>query len=227
MPRRIVRIPEGYEERFVRLRDLRAETVRELVSALETEPPTLDHYDLGPRIAPLINTLAPHDVDAIVRTLIPLYLLRARTDVPVAEFAEDVLRAMDETDVEALKLFGEDRERFKDHVIRLLSVKPIDIGLKANELLLDHEHTIHSARVLTDIRPVFEADPEDQPKAAVIVHMLKISYHDESDEVKEFYVALDTGDIARLISTLERADAKAESLRASLDNTDMDYIHAD
>lgn len=224
---RIVRIPKGYEHRFVRLRELKAESVDELVSVLENEPPTLDPYGLGEKIAPEISTLTPDDVAEIVRTVIPLYALRGRTGVPIPDFVEDILRAMDETDAEELKLSGQDREDFRDRMIQLFSVESIDVGLKAEELLLDHEHTIHSARVLTDIRPVFGIDPEDSAKAAVIVHMLKISYHDESKEVKEFYVALDTGDISRLMGVLERADAKAESLIESLEDTSMDYIHAD
>lgn len=211
----------------MRLRELKEEAVDEIISALESQPPTLEHYALGARIAPDISTIEPDDVIEVVRTLIPLYSLRGSTGVPALDLAEDILQAMDETGVQELKLSGQDREDFRDRMVRLLSVESIDVGLKANELLLDHEHTIHSARVLTDIRPVFGIDLEEPAKAAVIVHMLKISYHDESSEVKEFYVALDTGDISRLMGVLERADAKAESLRESLKDTDMDYIHVD
>lgn len=224
---RIVGIPEGYEQGFVRLRDLKDRGIRELISALEAEPPTLNYRNLGSKIAPQISTIEDDDVVEIMETLIPLYSLRVRAGVSASDLATDILRAMDETGLEELKLSGQEREDFRDRMIRLLDVESIAIGIKAEELLLDHEHTIHSARILTDIRPVFGIESENTPKAAVIVHMFKITYYDESNEVKEFFVALDTGDISRLMDILERADSKAESLRDELEDTDMDYIHAD
>lgn len=224
---RVVAISEGYEGDFVQLRRLGEESVEELLSVLRDEPPALSHYELAERIYPKVNSIPRDDLVSITRTLFTLYSLRTRAGLSVPDFAYDVLRAMDENGTAELGLSGQDRVTFEDRLVRLLGVDNIDIGLKANELLIDHEHTIHSARVLTDIRPVFGDDPEDPPKAAVIVHMLKISYHDQNNEVKEFFVALDTGDVDRLVGTLERADAKAKSLRESLNGTGMTYIHAD
>lgn len=194
---------------------------------LKNEPPTLEAYSLGEKIAPKLSAIAPEDVKDIIQNLVPLYILRARTDLSVSDFAEDVLQAMDETGVDELQISGQEREEFKDRMVQLLSVESIDIGIKANDLLVEHEHTVHSTRVLTDLRPIFSQNPEDGPKAAVIVHMLKISYHNESDEVEEFYVGLDTGDINRLIDTLRRAESKADNLRLFLENTNVNYIHAE
>lgn len=224
---RVVSIPQGYEGDFVQLRGLGDESIEELLSVLNDEPPALSHYELAERIYPKVNSIPRDDLVSIMRTLFALYSLRARAGLSVLDFARDILRAIDENGSADLELSGQDRERFEDRLVQLLGVDNIDIGLKANDLLTDHEHTIHSARVLTDIRPVFGDDPEDGPRAAVIVHMLRISYHDESNEVKEFYVALDTGDVEKLVDTLERADAKAKSLRETLKDTSMTYIHAD
>lgn len=224
---RVVTIPEGYEDDFVQLRALGDASVEELLSVLKDEPPALSHYELTERIYPKVISIPRDDLVRIMRILFTLYSLRARASLSAPDFARDILRAMDETGFAGLELSGQDRESFEDRLIQLLGADNIEIGLKANELLIDHEHTIHSARVLTDIRPVFGDDPENGPKAAVIVHMLKISYHDESNEVKEFYVALDTGDVDRLVDTLERADAKAKGLSETLRDTSITYIHAD
>ncbi len=76
---------------------------------------------------------------------------------------------------------------------------------------------------MTDIRPIFGPDPENEPESAVIVHTLKISYH-EGRQIKEFFLALDPEQVDELIGVLERASLKSESLKRMLAGTDVSYI---
>jgi hypothetical protein len=73
-----------------------------------------------------------------------------------------------------------------------------------------------TAKILTDVRYAFQADPEQRPYGAVIIHTLKLSYH-EQGEHKDFLVALDDEDIPILKGILNRAEAKAKVLRKQLD----------
>ncbi len=68
--------------------------------------------------------------------------------------------------------------------------------------------------MLTDIRPVFGVRPE-APQAAVIVHNLRIHYH-QGGAHRDFLVTMDSQDIQDLIDTLERAKVKAENLKVVL-----------
>jgi hypothetical protein len=135
---------------------------------------------------------------------------------------------MDESGVEELEFDdNEERNLFKAHLVQLLGVRSFSVSARATDLLYEHEHTVHGPmRVLTDIRPIFETDPESDPEGAVIVHTLKISYHD-GRRVKEFFIALDSEQVDELIGVLGRASLKAETLKRLLASTNVPYIEAE
>jgi hypothetical protein len=136
--------------------------------------------------------------------------------VPLSEFAEEVCRSLDETKVDALKLKPERRDIFKQRITRLLAPSSsLAITARAVDVLTEHERIFTSARIITDIRSVF-SDPSEKPSAAFIVHMLNIHYR-QGREKKEFFVALDSDDIAKLKEVLDRAEKKAKSLATLLD----------
>jgi hypothetical protein len=62
--------------------------------------------------------------------------------------------------------------------------------------------------------------------AAVIVHNLRIHYGQDSEH-KDFYVSLDTSDIADIREALDRADAKAKSLEGILKRSGVSFLDAD
>ena len=221
-----LQIPPEYQSGFVQIRQLDEEQVQDLVSALEVETPTVNRAALRSRIASKIDTIARGDLDLVINTLVSLYTVRESLESDTTpDFVEDICEAMGESGVAELGFNGdEERDSFKDRLIRLLEVGSLDMSAKANDLLNEHEHTVHGPmRVLTDIRPIFGTDPEDNPKGAVIVHTLKISHH-EGRRVREFFLALNPEQVDELIGVLERASLKAESLKRMLAGTDVTYI---
>ncbi len=75
---------------------------------------------------------------------------------------------------------------------------------------------MHASKILSDLRYVFKSDPEEEPYGAVIVHLLKLTYHEDTEH-KEFFVAMDDGDLRHLKEVIERAEKKARTLRRKLD----------
>ena len=88
---------------------------------------------------------------------------------------------------------------------------------KAVLLQLEYERRYHEARILTDARPVFGADPSHPPKAAILTHNLRLAYHDSSNEIQEFYIAMDSIDLSEFIQVLMRAQEKERTLSAYFD----------
>jgi hypothetical protein len=113
--------------------------------------------------------------------------------------------------------------QFKHRLTQLLNAKPLQLVAKAHDVLLEHSQIFTSARIVSDIRPVFGEKNEDPPTAAVIVHMLNMTYRSDSD-TKDFVVALDTKDIQLLLDVLERAKTKTQSLESIIQATNMTYI---
>lgn len=217
------KIPSEYQSGFKKLVALEEEPMQDLLSALREEPPALYPPELSRRVASRVDTIPRDDVNDIVEVLVSLYLLRARHESSIPETAEDICQAMDRSGIEELKLSGEEREHFKERLIELLDVQSVDIGSKAVEVLFENERSLQSARVVTDIRPIFGSDADDPMAGAVIVHMLKLTYF-EQNELRSFFVALDAQDVDTLREVLDRAHSKAENLRSFLAATEIPYV---
>lgn len=218
-----LRIPEEYEAGLTKLVALSDEAVWELVEALKEEPPVLNGSNMSARVASKLETVPRKDVDDIVGILGSLYLLRSRYGSSIDDFTNDVLQAMDESDTEELKLSGKNRDHFRSRLSELLDLKSVGVGTKALEVLFENERSFHSARIVTDLRPIFGADPEEPPAGAVVVHMLKITYF-ERGRLRDFFVALDTTDVGTLRGILDRASLKDNNLKAFLDSAQMPYV---
>jgi hypothetical protein len=79
--------------------------------------------------------------------------------------------------------------------------------------MVEHENTWQSARILTDLRPVFGPTPTDPPVAVVLIHNLRIAYR-KGGRLQEFFVAMDSNDLKALQGAVERAVKKESSLQS-------------
>jgi hypothetical protein len=211
-------IPQEAQRGFIVIRQLEEDQVQELVAALSAEEPTLYRSELRRRVGKKTASISSTDLGEILRTLVSVYALRDDLDQPMSDVVRALCDAMEETDVEALHFSDEaDRNHFATRLSNLLGAASLEVTAKSTELFYEHERTVHGKpRVLTDIRPVFGLDPEEPPKGAMIVHTLKITYH-EGEQVREFFVTLDSSQIGELVDVLGRASLKAESLRETLE----------
>ncbi len=111
------------------------------------------------------------------------------------------------------------RARFR----QLLGVEPLGSSLKAQAVMIDHQRSFYEAKVLTDLRYAFRPDPDAEPYGAVIVHTLKLAYH-EDGEHRQSFIALDGEDISRLKVILDRAQAKARAIKKYLEASGLRYL---
>ncbi len=107
--------------------------------------------------------------------------------------------------------------------MRLLGIDALNlVDVKAKELQTEAEHIFCEARMITDLRPVFGSNVTDSPEAMIIVHTLKLGYHDfQSQTHREMYVAMDADDIAKLIEVLQRAEKKTKTLKDKMASIGM------
>lgn len=222
----LVRIPETYVGSLGKIIVLPDNSRKELLSALSELPPTLDARGITSRVTASVKSLSEDAVRAIVRLLISLYSVRVYSESPVDEFVEDLCTGMEQSRHKELRLSKEQRDPFKAFMTKLLSAEGFNIASKAVYLQHEHEHILCNARILTDVRPVYGPNPEDPPLATVISHTLKVSYH-EAGDLKEFYVAINASDINDLRGLLDRAEKKANSLRAVLKKADLPLVDSD
>jgi hypothetical protein len=213
-----MKIPDRYKPGIVVLASLDDAKFSEIFGALQSAPQApRDHKELSAWIMPEIKTIQVKELTRLLDTLASLYRLRARYSVTPEKLAEDVYAAS--VDDAQFKEKNTQAEVFKDRLAKFLSLDSLNLVFsKAKELQLEAEHILCEARILTDLRPVFGSNVADSPTAMIIVHTLKLGYHDSNTaQHKEMFIALDNDDIAKLKETLIRAEGKTGTLKSKLD----------
>lgn len=217
-----IKIPKEFQPGIKKLLTLDDETANNLLSILKETSPKLLVSDVAKGVTSKLTKISPKDVSELIKILVALHQVRSSVSMSSVDFAEELCQAIELGDDEDLKVLIRNRERTKDRLENFLVLKNLGVISKAHDILGEHQHTFSDARIITDIRSVFD-DPKENPAAAAIVHVLKIHYV-EGVEHKDFYVALDTRDIRKLRNILDRADQKAKSLKSMLEKSNWPYL---
>jgi hypothetical protein len=99
-------------------------------------------------------------------------------------------------------------------VAQLLALEAVVVLEKAVELSYAFPLLFAGARVLTDVRPVFNEEG-DKMRAAVVTNTLEIRFSDDG-EPKVIQLAVDAKDLGQIVKVCERARAKTHAVREQL-----------
>jgi hypothetical protein len=215
----ITTIPAPYRTGFAKIKDLSRTDFESLVAALEKATPAGGLKVLTSAAVQHVQTLKRDDIEDILRTLFSLSVLVTDEDTPLPENISRLSDAMQATGTPQLSLSEQQRVEFENRLQRLLRIRTVALVSKVRRLELEYPRTFHDAIVLTDMRPVFEK-PEERPVGCAISHTLRITYH-EDGEHKEFHVVLDSDDLEMIKKALQRAEAKASSVKSLLKAVDL------
>lgn len=93
----------------------------------------------------------------------------------------------------------------------LIDSTPIRLVTKAMELSYDYANLLRKARIITDLRPLFD-DEGEKVEGGVVTHTLRVAYSSD-DGGHEVSLALDLQDVKKLREQCDRAIVKANSIR--------------
>lgn len=213
-----LRVPEEDRAGLTRLLNLSSEDTQKVVSTLEGIPITNAlRQALAERLSTL-DAILQGNVNEVAEALTGLYIVLAHSNEPPSEMANDVAASLKEVGVE-LKFPDEAQQR----LTQLLSFDSLVVSAKAEGFMYEYENVFSSARVHTDIRPIFGLDAQEPPKAGLITHTLGLHYF-HGGQHREINIALDEIDIGIIMDALERADNKGESLKSVLEMARLTYI---
>jgi hypothetical protein len=216
------RIPPAHRDGLGELLALDEDSKQRLLSALEDTGRALKPDDLSERASSL-SKLPLETVSNIVAVLVSLNALRTHLDITADEVADQVCEALVQSSDKELTLTSENREQFRGYLAKLVAARSLVVSSKVVDVWSEHEHAFCSARIFTDLRPVFGGEQDDTLMATGVVHMLKLSYH-EPNAIKEIYIALDDDDIIDLRDALDKASIRSEGLRALLQEAKISYF---
>jgi hypothetical protein len=218
-------IPKEYARGLAALTDLSDEEFSAFARALAEVPATIHkRKEVTAFIQAKLGEGHPRNIDALMRALLSLYQARALAETPpIGEFVEDLATAVKDSGLPELDLDEVGRSRFVRNMMALLSVEPLVFLAKANALQREHEKLFHSAKILTDLRPVFHGI-DQQPKDMILEYTLKLVFHDGSRRHREIYMVLDGRDMIALREAINRAEQKAASLKSLCESNDIAII---
>lgn len=211
-----IEIPDSLVPGFIALAGLSKPCRQELRDQLRARHPTLVIdvlcNDLGESIQPL-GDQASHVVDV----LLSFHRTIARLSLPPDDLAAAVISAA--RSAEILTTPPEDGwESLQDDVALLLdATSSLHSTARALELMAEQGNPLYACRTLTDFRPIFAEDPAVKPSVGVILHTLRLQYFRDDESVGDLYLALGYGDLMELRDALDRAIAKGDTLRRTLE----------
>jgi hypothetical protein len=205
-------IPDRYVAAIWRILRLEDKTVEEIRSGLEREGQSgVSPNDLRSKISRAVS-----DAE-IAEALASLYVVKSSRELPLEEFAGAVCSAAERQAPDRKPLTSDERTHSIGVLTKLLSVDSISELSKAFDLQTSDERIFCDARIFTDLRPVFGPSIPEGPKGMVIIHHLRLSYHQPGTPRRwNFYVSLDAEDLEVLHKVIERAEQKADALRSSV-----------
>ena len=218
-----ITIPDRYKGGLIKLITLPGNSVNQIISAFEGVAPKFFPEELSKEITSKVEGVSSEDLLEIISAILSLSKHRVHDDMLPEELAEQIIQALSEGSVEDVKLVKKNQQGLKQLLVRFFQIETLLISAKASGIMLSHENVFCSARVITDVRPVFGSDPSVAPNAAVMVHMLNLSYHQEG-HLKELYIAMDALDIETLRTALDRADLKSQSLKSLIKRAGLTHL---
>jgi hypothetical protein len=106
----------------------------------------------------------------------------------------------------------------KDNLKRVIELysqsHPVAISIKAEKLSYLHERLYQDAEIITDIRPIFNADGTVVVEM-VVTNSLVLSFYTYGSGTERMHFAMDASDVRRLTSICERAARKADALKTT------------
>jgi hypothetical protein len=220
-----LRIPSRYIAGMRAVGELRLEDVRAICDALAPVPDRLS----TPRLVERIKGAVPHLGDDVAEEMLEAIMSLGPL---VAEDEDDGwLSGLIASEIAAsddLALTESERPKFAERLGALLRLEALRLASRAHGLITENERVFHDVRIMTDLRPVFSADPQKGPLAATVVATMRIDYHPGGERGTEAtFFSLDRSDLSSLREHVDRAIAETDALMALAISTKLPYWEYD
>ncbi len=196
-----------------------ADKLRSIAGPAAELEPGIGFSDIARIVGEKTGITVP-EVNRILWTIWNLYHLKSRTRVDTLRLLGEISgvlesRAPDKWKNENLETWNKATAAISEFVDQLTDTHPLIVARKAERLGYAHQHVFAEARIVTDVRPVFDAGA-DKILESFVTQSLLIDYLD-GGESRQIEFALDAADVSQLRRLCERAERKALALKAELD----------
>lgn len=215
-------IPDQHKQGLADFIKLTKSTSDALLRAISTSEPAFSPTELATQLQSV--GLPADKLRGMLIVLSSLILTAYDRQMALEELATDVATSAAQAHVGDLTPDSAETAAFRDRLIAFLTDPRLQVATKAAYVMIQHPAVYHSARVLTDLRPILSVESPPELGAAVIVHVLQLTTLQDGEEHSVF-VALDSHDIPKLRAALDRALAKETALRTAMASTKLPILH--
>jgi hypothetical protein len=195
----------------------------ELVKGLEGATPSLDSDAFVDNAIAGIRTF-DSDVARIIATeLLTMVFTGSRNYISPLELAKDLSEAALEATSEKFPFTTEQQKILESRLSKAFAINSVRITGKAQDVFLDIDKKYLTARVLTDLRPVFN-ELGEEILAGTVIHSLRIRYS-ENGQTKDVYFSMSNAELTKLVKTVERALAKEVILSEFVKKSSIQELH--
>jgi hypothetical protein len=159
------------------------------------------------------KAIAPPDAETVENVLMGLSALRRRSDASVEEILDGLSRGIAQYGWDAALQEGWDK--IQPSLLLLLQQPSIVVTAKAVDLLYDYDHFFVGAKILSDLRPVFD-DTKSQIVGATINHTLRMEFSDASGKQTDMSLVVNLDDIERLKKSCIDALKKGRTIESEI-----------
>jgi hypothetical protein len=214
-------IPEIFKPGFEALAQLDGKSFNMFAEVVKGLPPgnSLKIY------AEKINKLPLKGIEDISKTILSLGNLQSSFEGTPQQLADDLadsfafLKAS-----EGEQITTEAKSVLSSKILTILKCENLRLTFKALNLVSENDQIFRDARVVSDVRLIFNDDLKDQSRSGVIIHRLKLEYQKNSS-LKEFYLSLATDDLQKLRRQIDRALEKEVILKSDYSNINFIEIN--
>ena len=193
------------------IRDTSPDLLRAIAERFRTVTPRpMQTKEMHREIAQVLGD-KPEAANRIMRPLLSLQAIIRQRGLTADDVVEAVRQGLESSDPawEAAEL---KRWRSVESSFKELLVSPVARLVSTTlDLMYEYENLLQSARVVTDIRPVFSEDAS-RIEGSVVSHTLRLRY-DSTEGDHSISIAMDESDIRELEKQCKRALLKAQTAR--------------
>lgn len=193
------------------IRDLGAETIQAIISKLSNlDPPPLRPADLHQALNEILPNRS-NEVQSVMRQLMCLYTIRRMNDLSAKDLLEGLLYSITTSDPSWTEDEISRWRALEPQLENLFSLQNVWTIVKTIDLAYDYTDLLQDAKILTDIRPVFNEDASGI-LGSIVSFTLRLSLNGREGR-KSLSITIDEKDVEKLKQICERALKKAETAK--------------
>lgn len=209
-----ISIPEKLYPGFDLLSNMKESTLNDLIEHLKNINVGIKFDDLAIELQKLFSA---KESNLLVLTLISFAELFENNDRNFSELSKDL--ASSYVEVSTIELGSKTQTVLENNLLQIFNnANKLILTLKARGLAIENENTLIGFKMLTDIRPVFNLQVEENNRTAIIIHKIHLEYQKDSEN-NSIFISLDSDDLKTLLKTIERAVKKDQIVREDYKST--------